>query len=205
MNTKKIALTASCIIAIGLGVFVVYSFIPRTVTNEIAQSPYLQPFEPFPIAFSSIGESLYDPTVFYDELGYVKGSDCTQCEFIREPGNEHLAELSVDMKFDMPADLDFQNHSYILSYGRRIVGLEAIEKNGNDYVLSVTFEEEHQGNKVFINQLDKTPIYPFRWPWYILRGNGKVYCGVDGLLSDGGEGISLNEIDMEHPRRMGAK
>jgi len=191
---KRRWIVPTIIVVVAIGGFLIYSFIPRVIVHT---PPAPEPFNAFAVEYTLVGETSYDPSFFYENLGFVKDSDCTACEFVRGEGYDHLDELSTEGKFEVPEGLNHDKYSYIVAYGRKIVDLEAVGKNGSDYILCVTFEQEHEGNVVFLYQLDKIPIYPFSWPLYIMNGNEKVYWGSS--VTD------INEKDIEHPRYKGAK
>ena len=71
----------------------------------------------------------------------------------------------------------------MISYGRRIVDLGKRHSpyyNRKSYILSPTFEEEHQGEKVFFYKLDKgiyLDMTYYETETYIMKGEERIFLG----------------------------
>ena len=139
------------------------------------------------VDFTLIGTSEYDPTHYYEDCGFVKDSPLTQWLFIRN--EDYLDMLQEEDQFEAPTNLNFEDHSYIISYGRKIVEMWSERQYYDNVILSVTFEETYEGNQIFIYQINKLPVYPFSWPYYIRNGEERVYWGSDI--------VDINEIDTQ--------
>lgn len=174
MQKRWLVLTAAILVACSIFTF-------------IATRP---PKPPFDLPFTLVAESDFDPSHAYESLGLVVGSEYTAYEYIRGTGFDHLEQLAEEHHFEFPTDLDHSRYTYIVAYGRQIAAMEAVGTNGSNYILSVTFEESHRGNMVFLYQLDKILIYPFSWDIYIMDDENKIFWGDD--ISD------INELDPEN-------
>ncbi len=139
------------------------------------------------VDFTLIGTSEYDPTHYYEGYGLVKDSPFTNWEYIRS--QNYLDMLQEEDQFEAPTNLNFEEHSYIVSYGREIVEMWSERQYDSYILLNVTFEEKHKGNQVFFYQTDKLRIYPFHPMCYVKRGAESVYWGF-GVFD-------INEIDTQ--------
>lgn len=95
-------------------------------------------------------------------------------EYLRS--SEYLEEIvSKTYLFQYPKDLDFEKYSYVVSFGCKIIKCWSEEMIEDDHVLSVVYDPQYQGKKVFLYKLPKIKIYPFKWPTYIVKEGEKLH------------------------------
>lgn len=93
-------------------------------------------------------------------------------EYLTGPGR--LEKLEEDYGFQYPGDLDFEEHSYIVSFGCKVLECWSDRIVNNEYVLSVLYDAEYQGKNLFLYQLPKVNIYPLDWPSYVTKEGKQV-------------------------------
>lgn len=128
-----------------------------------------------PVDFALIGTSDYNYANVYNQYGVTANTPFSHWEYIRS--QNHYNTLCTEQGIDLSAELNFDTHSYIISYGREI--LEIWENDSDDaYVrLGTTFSEQYYGHKAFIYETENIPIYPFSWDCYIMEDENKKYWG----------------------------
>lgn len=127
-----------------------------------------------PVVFEAveIGSSSYShPTEYAQEYKYA-------VQWISVLGQDHLPDLSEEYSFQPPNGMNFDEHAYIVSFGCKILEFWSEEMNGNDYVLSVTYAEDYQGEQAFIYELPHVRIYPLQYPSYVLKEGERVFLGT---------------------------
>ena len=159
---------------------------------QMHQSPKYTMTGPTPQMFTMIGVSMYE-SCEWQSPWQKDGTTFTWWEYL--PTKKNAEYLGKTDGFIPPGSMDCENHSYIVTYGRKIVELEHYEDTP-DYgkglrVLLITFSEEEYDKRVFFYELEKQVIVPsdLRSPTFVMQGDEKVYKGI--WVS------SLNEADTE--------
>jgi len=143
------------------------------------------------MAFKLVGQSQYNPQTIYEQLRWKVGSPITLWENISEKNT--LNDFSEREEFVIPANVDLQNYNLLLSYGRKIVGMEyqlAPYYGELNYALTIIFAEQHEGNVIFFYQIDKKTFVPWNLEpqCNVMEGDEKIY--IEDIRN-------LNEYDID--------
>ena len=87
---------------------------------------------------------------------------------------KHLYTSAEEQDFIPPDEFDFENYCLFITYGRKLAALERIDSYYNIPALIVTFEEEEQGDNLFIYSIEKRNYVP----WY--ENYTSVYVMMEG-------------------------
>jgi hypothetical protein len=165
---------AVCILAMANQIFFKQTVYRVEITKE--EAPIEEPVY-IELRPTLIGNSGYNPAVFYEMENYVFGSPVTFWEYVASA--ESMKYQSESASFSVPIGVDVETSEYIISFDRRILEMWIDEKFFNGHILSVAFEEEHQGNKAFFYQIDADGLSirasRLDSPTYIMQGEERVY------------------------------
>ena len=103
------------------------------------------------------------------------------------PNQEVLDLFSKEGEFIYDRTFNFEEYCMLISYGRKIVGLECEKSSyfgGKWVILIATFDEVHYKEKVFFYKMDDKKYVPsdLGIKCYIMNGSRRLYVGDDLLL-----------------------
>lgn len=167
-----------CILVFFTIILVVWVLFFWERTNVIVYSTEPSEIARVDFEINSIGSSSYSNSL---DPG---GRPLSEVRWEYVTGMGYLEDLSELYGFQYPEDLDLQTYSYIVSFGCKIFECWSEEKIGDDYILTVTYEDNYQGKQVFFYQLPKSRLYPLRWPSYVLKNGERLPFATDPYSYD---------------------
>ena len=128
--------------------------------------------------FHFIKTSPYDSTSLHELLKAGPAVPITFWECFDDWGK--LNEFVNVRGFIPPDEFDFDNHCMLITYGRKLAALECESSFPvGSHMLIVTFEEENQGDNLFVYQIERRDyldaLYFTGSPVNIMDGEGRVY------------------------------
>ncbi len=145
------------------------------------------------VSFRYLGDSSYDPYDISKDNRYKEGTPITYWRIAND--KETIEEYISWDKFHCDAQIDYNKYSLLISYGREIVNVKRKIDNTwgvGYYDLTLTFDAEHRGEKVFFYQIPKglyAPAY-MAGDCYIIRNGTATYIGsIDKMNKSAYEGM----------------
>ncbi|MCL2529589.1 MAG: hypothetical protein FWE41_04580 [Coriobacteriia bacterium] len=165
----KLALASLLALVLALGCFVGCD---REPAEEVERGEISMEFE-------YLMESAFDAAPFKNLLSVDENVPLTFYESFNN--QDELADLATKRGFDYPKDFDFENYRLLVSYGRKVVQLEASNNTHYGpyfYYLIPTFAGTHSGDTVFFYRIDKRSyLGNLHLECYIMLDAERVYFG----------------------------